>query len=196
MNCSGKKNSRKTVLISTVAAGLLSIGLPLSNAFGVGTWAYPETGAERTERIKLLDGELSKRNGIYETNYQEYITFSETLAMLESNIRVAEETLVNLSRPATEAMMKYRQAQEISLADPQISPEPQRLDLIQAQKDIAEAVQKQQTIIDELKAQRHPAQEKVTSRRNKLNTILRQIDDLVKHREAVSEVMFVRSVAD
>ncbi len=196
MKRAGFTLSGKTVLIGTVAVGLLSAGLPLSDAFGVGTWAYPDSAAERTERIKRLDTELQEKNTLYESNYEEYVKHSEALAKLESDIRTAEQKRDIHNRPAAEALAKYRQAQAVSLVDPKISTEPQRLALVQAREAVAEAVKAQQAVIDGLKIQLPQAREKINSAHARLNAILRQIDDLVKHREAVSEMMFVRSVAD
>ena len=196
MKRSGAGFPGRFMVLGAMVAGVVSVSLPPSEALGVGSWAYPDTADERVERIKKLDEQLDEKNRVYEERHAAHSDASEALAQLESRIRVAEENLAIRRTPVREATEKYRMAQEISLVDPQISTEPQRLALVQAREEYAGVIQEFQAAVDKLREGLPPARERVSSSRVKLNDVLKQIDDLVKHRESVSDVVFVRSVAD
>ena len=184
------------VFVSALVVFISLLTAPWNTARGVGTWTYPETSEERLVRIKTLDGHAEEKNKAFETQMAFLSGYNQALAQLESEIRSVQGALTFHQRPLQAAMENYRKVQELSLSDPMISTEPQRLEYIKVKEKTAEVVNQHRAKVAMLQEQLPLAREKIASARLRLNIILRELDSVIKHRDAISEIMFVKSVAD
>lgn len=183
-------------LLSVIAVAF-SLLLPNSaQAQLMSTWTYPESSQERIDRIQILDKQLKEHDQAHEDQLAMISQAEEVLANLISQIKATSSALYHQRQPLLQAMEKYRQAQALSLSDPMVSTEPQRLTYIQVKQETSANIKTQQEKLSQLQQQIPLAKEKLTSARIKLNTLLSQLDSLYKHRDAVSDIVFVRSVKD
>ncbi|MBF0454773.1 MAG: hypothetical protein HQL72_08165 [Magnetococcales bacterium] len=182
------------------AGVLLFCGLMLTTVFSdasaVGTWSYPKSEAERVTRESILERQLATQEESYESQFKLLSSKEKALADLEGRIKAAKEALNFKKQPLNAAIEKYRQAQILSLLDPMISTEPQRMELIEVKQEtqamVREYEEKWQVLVNQLpEAKAH-----VASAREQLKTTLREIDGLMRHRDAVRELVFLRNVAD
>ncbi|MBF0447489.1 MAG: hypothetical protein HQL67_04745 [Magnetococcales bacterium] len=176
-------------------SGLLTM-TPTLDVQAVGTWSYPQSEVERNQRQTNLEGQLAKHEKNYAEQFELYTSEQKKLAELDGRIEGAAKELAFKQKPLNEAIEKYRQAQALSLLDPMISTESQRLALVEVKQETAALVLEYEGKLQALENQRPAAQARVDSSWEQLQTILREIDGLMKHRDAVRELVFLQSVAD
>jgi hypothetical protein len=175
--------------------GILT-ALPPSDAFAVGSWSYPQSEDERVKREAALEARLVDQEKNYKDQYAVVTEKKGQLIELVEKIKIASIDLKFQKQPLKEAVEKYRQAQKLSLIDPMVSTEPQRMELLEVKREtsdqVAEFEEKQEMLVQKLPKAK--ANVKVAIEHHK--TILQEIDSLMRHRDAVRELVFVRNVAD
>jgi hypothetical protein len=175
--------------------GLMAIS-PWSEATAVGTWSYPQSEIERGNREAILEKQLADQELNYQTGHKFFTQRVEELAKLEQQIKLTRKTLALKKEPLIDAVEKYRQVQSLSLLDPMVSTEPQRLELLEVKQSTAIAIGEQKEKLDGLLEQIPQAKANVKGAVEKNKFILREIDSLMRHRDAVRELVFVQTVSD
>jgi hypothetical protein len=187
---------RPTILTGIALLCGLLLTLPCSDASAVGNWSYPKSDAERVERENILENQLVEQEKNYRSQHEVVTIKKSVMTDLKERIKLAKIALKFKKQPLVEAIEKYRQVQSLSLLDPMVSTEPQRIELIEAKLETAAQVEEHKKILQELeeKLPHAKAQIKIAIEHHKF--ILREIDSLMRHRDAVRELVFVRTVAD
>jgi hypothetical protein len=189
-------HNRFTILTGiTLLCGLLTMA-PWSEATAVGTWSYPTSEAERIERENILEEQLLNQENSYNSQFEIMAAKKGALTRLEEKIKVARKTINLKKQPLNDAIAKYRQVQRLSLLDPMVSTEPQRMELIRVKKETVDTITIHKNILQDLVEQIPEAKSHVEVAVEKQKYILREIDSLIKHRDAVRELVFLRTVAD
>lgn len=195
-----KKNrerfTMRTVLLCLSLALTAWVAVPLTHALGTGLWKYPENSAERLQLIKEMEYQLTMLSEDHKTRMGDMGTAKKELENLHASIQAAEAALVVDQRPVTVAMEKYRKAQELSLVDPMITTEPQRMKLIKVKEELSQIIVQRQGEIDLRKGLLPQAQAKMEDTRRNLNAVLQQIETTIRHRDEVSELVFLKNVKD
>ncbi len=111
-------------------------------------------------------------------------------------VRIARTTLNFKKQPLLDAIKKYRQAQSLSLLDPMVSTEPQRMELLEVKRETALIVAAHTEKLQMLVEQLPKAKSNVYIAMEQHRFILREIDSLMRHRDAIRELVFVKNVAD
>ncbi|MBF0357115.1 MAG: hypothetical protein HQL70_00835 [Magnetococcales bacterium] len=186
---------------SKILAGVVMLcgiltALPPSDAFAVGSWSYPQSEDEREKRESALEAQLADLEKNYQDQYSVVTEKKSQLIELIEKIKLAGVDLEFQKKPLQEAIEKYRQVQKLSLIDPMVSTEPQRMELLEIKRETSDQVaafeEKQQILMEKLPKAK--ANVKVAVEQHK--HILQEIDSLMRHRDAVRELVFVRNVAD
>ena len=176
-------------------SGLLLLA-PLANATTVGSWSYPKSDDERAMRETVLEEKLAGQEEAYQSHYVILTAKKKELADLEGRIAAAKDALDFQKRPLTATLEKYHQAQRLSMLDPMISTEPQRLEVIAAKKETAAVVAEHEAKVQKLEEQVPGVKATIMHAVEQHKSILMEIDTLIKHRDAVRELVFLRNVAD
>ncbi|MBF0109669.1 MAG: hypothetical protein HQL76_10880 [Magnetococcales bacterium] len=186
----------RMILACSALAMVTWIMAPLPNAFGTGYWTYPENGSDRMQRIQELNGALE---GLSAAHVQQQMAIGQgqkALADTEAELAAARKALVSEERPVTEALNQYRKAQELSLVDPLISTEQQRLAVVKAKEAHAATINKRKGQIETLEGRIPLIRTDMERGRQQLNVILQQIDAVIKQRDEVAEHVFLKNVAN
>jgi len=170
--------------------------LPLSDATAVGNWSYPNSEKERQKREDKLESQLLEQEKNYQTQAEIISIKQSELTNLIENIKIAKINLKFKNKPLQEAIKKYRQVQSLSLVDPMVSTEPQRMELLLVKRETAAIVDSHREKLKILTEQLPIARTRVENAVKRHNYILKEIDSLMRHRDTVRELVFVGVVAD
>jgi hypothetical protein len=187
---------RPTVLTGFVVLLCMLSLLPLSDVFAVGNWSYPNSEAERQKREDLLESKLTEQEKNYQTQAELVALKQNELTDLIEKIKVAKINLKFKNKPLQDAIKKYRQVQSLSLVDPMVSTEPQRMELLEVKRETATTVNAHKEKLKILTEQLPIARTRVENAIKRHNFILKEIDSLMRHRDSVRELVFVSIVAD
>lgn len=168
--------------------------LPFSDAFGTGSWTYPDNSAVRMQRIQELNGYLEGLSVAHVQQIEAIKQMQKVLADLEAGVLEAQKALIIEERPVAEVMEKYRKAQELSLIDPKLSTETQRMELVKVKEANKEAIAKRKAQIDALSSRIPQVRADIENASKQINIILSQIDGLIKQRDEVTEQVFMKTV--
>lgn len=189
-------SANKLVLASVSLAATAWVLVPLPDALGTNYWTYPDSSTARAQRIQELNGLLDELSAAL-LGQQEAIRQSQkALVDLEASLAAAQKALVVEERPVTEVVTKYRKAQELSLIDPMVSTETQRLELIKVKEANNPIINKRKGEIEALNSKIPQTRASITNAQGQLNAILQQIDMVIKQRDEVSEQVFLKTVAN
>ncbi len=189
--------SNRFALIVGVAilGGLLTV-VPNSEVSALGSWSYPKSEDERVKREEILEKQLLEQEEKFRLQHDVVTEKKGKLADLEKRIKLAKVALNFSKKPLAEALEKYRKVQSLSLLDPMVSTEPQRMELIEVKQETAAKIEEQKEKLRELEEQLPNAHAQVKIAMEHHKFILKEIDSLMRHRDAVRELVFVRTVAD
>ncbi|MBF0421805.1 MAG: hypothetical protein HQL73_02310 [Magnetococcales bacterium] len=189
-------SGRRAVASCVVLAAATWIVAPPSEAFGTGAWTYPENSSARMRNIQELSGLLNKLSVAHIQQQQRMQTAQKTLAGLEAQLAAAQRSLMVEEGSAAELMNKYRKAQELSLIDPMLSTETQRRAVVKAKKAHEARNSKNRKKIETLSGKILQVRTEIESASQAVNSILQQIDRAVRERDEVSEMVFLKTVAN
>ncbi|MBF0381565.1 MAG: hypothetical protein HQL69_11135 [Magnetococcales bacterium] len=187
---------RATVFTILVAVFCMLSLLPLSDALAVGNWSYPKSEAERQKREDTLEKQLIEQEKNYQLQAEVVAKKQSELTDLIEKIKVAKINLNFKNKPLQDAIKKYRQVQSLSLLDPMVSTEPQRMELLEVKRETAAMVNAHKEKLRILTEQLPIARTRVENAIKRHNFILKEIDSLMRHRDSVRELVFVSIVAD
>ncbi|MBF0194092.1 MAG: hypothetical protein HQL71_06015 [Magnetococcales bacterium] len=187
---------RTTVIGGFVILFCMLSLLPLSDALAVGNWSYPKSEAERQKREDRLESQLIEQEKNYQAQAEVVSQKQSELTDLIERIKVAKINLKFKNKPLQDAIKKYRQVQSLSLVDPMVSTEPQRMELLEVKRETAALVNAHKEKLKILTEQLPIARTRVENAIKRHNFILKEIDSLMRHRDTVRELVFVSIVAD
>lgn len=190
MKCLTASPCKRALFGGVAAFSMLLLSTP--NAFAeLGTWAYPNTSTEKAERIQKLSEQLEELDRNRGTQLITRNDTEETLTELLGQLRAAEEALRVQQAPLHGALKKYRQAQEIALSDPMMDIETQRLEYIRIETETADSIKTHQEEVDQINQLVSHATEKLSNARINMDATLHQIENLWRHRENISKIVFL-----
>ncbi|MBF0172820.1 MAG: hypothetical protein HQL83_05155 [Magnetococcales bacterium] len=186
---------RMVLACSTLAAATW-IMAPLPDALGTGYWTHPENSSGRMQRIQELNGALESLSAAHIQQQIAIQQGQQALSNLETQLTAARKALTVEERPVTEVLNQYRKAQELSLIDPMVSTESQRLAVVKAKEANNAVISKRKGEIETLEGKIPMIRSDIEKGRQQLNVILQQIDAVIKQRDEVSEHVFLKNVAN
>ena len=196
MNLKYKFSAHRIVIAGVALAATAWLMIPLPDALGTGYWTYPDHSAARLQRIQELNGSLESLSAAHVQQQVSIQQMQKGLLDLEAEIIAAQKALIVEERPVVEVVNKYRKAQELSLIDPMVTTEPQRLDLVKAKEANDAIINKRKGQIEILLGKVPQIRADIENAHQQLNSILQQIDGVIKQRDEVSEQVFLKTVAN
>ena len=188
--------SRTRALFGGVAIlSALLLSVPKASA-QLATWAYPNTPAERTERLQTIRQQLRILDQSRESQLVVRTEAEDVLVKLVDELQTTEADLVAIKAPLDRALEKYRQAQEVALVDTMIDLEAQRLAYVQIETEVVDDIRAIQEKVDYLNQLIAQATEKLTLARQGMNATLQQIENLWQRQENIVKIVFLRSMSD
>ncbi|MBF0126869.1 MAG: hypothetical protein HQM02_06620 [Magnetococcales bacterium] len=191
---SAKKSVRKASRNKPALQARNTTRIP--SRIGIRTWTFPESAGTRTNKVTELTARITETENAYDAENAQFQRLNREYNRLKAEMSQAEKAMQVSMEPQNQALENYKKAQELARSNPQISIEPQRLAYLKAVEKTAAVTAAAGRNMTASSSRLAPLEAKLTASQVRLNDIMNQLDALQQHRNAVSEVVFLRTVKD
>ncbi|MBF0143719.1 MAG: hypothetical protein HQL59_09725 [Magnetococcales bacterium] len=159
-------------------------------------WGYPNTSQEQEEEVASLKASLAVKNEEYQARQAEAVRLGQELVEQQALVESEDQALRRLHQPIADAQSRYAKAQQVSLYNPSISTEKERLEFLGVIEKLRPAIQEQENKLAMAKDRVKQLQTQTAFTQGRIPVLMRETETLMKQMDLVTEMAFVKITAD